>query len=143
MAGCCFGAHTTMPWAFVFPPRSPASEAQFKAGELASDHLPSLPVHPTQVYESAVSLAIAAICLLVVHPRKRYDGQVFAVFVVLYAVARFGLETLRDDERGGIGVLSTSQWIGVLLVAGAALIHVVRGGARAGSSAGAGSASTH
>ena len=74
-------------------------------------------VHPTQIYESAASLAIAALCLYVVHPRKRYDGQVFLVFVVLYAAARFVIEYFRDDDRGGLVGLSTSQWIGVALVA--------------------------
>jgi len=84
-------------------------------------------VHPTQIYESVASLAIATFCLVWMHPRKRYDGQVFAVFLVLYAIARFGLEVLRKDDRGGIAFLSTSQWIGVLLVAGAFAIHRIRG----------------
>jgi phosphatidylglycerol:prolipoprotein diacylglycerol transferase len=85
-------------------------------------HVPSLPVHPTQIYESAASLAIAAFCLLYVHPRKRYDGQVFLAFVALYAAARFALETLRSDDRGGFFGLSTSQLIGLALAAGAVAI---------------------
>jgi phosphatidylglycerol:prolipoprotein diacylglycerol transferase len=60
---------------------------------------------------------------LVVHPRKRYDGQVFATFLALYAVLRFGLEFLRRDDRGGMLGVSTSQWIGVLLLGAAAVIH--------------------
>jgi len=87
----------------------------------------SLPVHPTQVYESAASLAIAAACLVWVHPRKRYDGQVFATFLALYAVARFLLEFLRRDDRGGLFGLSTSQLLGLGLLAFAAGIHAVRG----------------
>jgi phosphatidylglycerol:prolipoprotein diacylglycerol transferase len=86
---------------------------------------PSHLVHPTQIYESAASLVIAAFCLYVVLPRKRYDGQVFLVFVAAYAAVRFGLEYLRDDDRGGISVLSTSQWIGVLLIVLAAVAHVI------------------
>jgi phosphatidylglycerol:prolipoprotein diacylglycerol transferase len=119
LAGCCFGLRTDSVLGLVFPKSSPASESQFKAGQLASMHLPSLPVHPTQIYESAVSLAIAAICLLYVHPRKRYDGQVFLAFVMLYAAARFALEVLRQDDRGEVFGLSTSQLIGVLLAGGA------------------------
>src|SRR5882672_9135904 len=118
LAGCCFGVRTASPLGLVFPRNSPASELQYKAGELASMHLPSWPVHPTQIYESAASLAIAAFCLLYVHPRKRYDGQVFLAFVVLYAAARFFLEALRQDDRGEIFGLSTSQLIGLLLAAG-------------------------
>jgi phosphatidylglycerol:prolipoprotein diacylglycerol transferase len=123
LAGCCFGSESELPWAFSFPPRSPASEAQFKAHELRSMSLWSHPVQPTQVYESAVALGIAAICLFIVHPRKRYDGQVFVVFVGLYATARFFLEYLRQDDRGGLLGLSTSQLIGVALVIVAAVVH--------------------
>jgi phosphatidylglycerol---prolipoprotein diacylglyceryl transferase len=126
LAGCCFGAECSLPWALSFPPKSPASEAQFKAHDLASAHAWSLPVHPTQIYESAASLAIAAFCLLYVHPRKRYDGEVFVWFLGLYAVARFLLEILRRDDRGGAAGLSTSQLIGVGLVIAAFVIRRLR-----------------
>jgi phosphatidylglycerol---prolipoprotein diacylglyceryl transferase len=127
LAGCCFGAESSLPWAMSFPPRSAASEAQWKAHALPSMGMWSHPVHPTQVYESAASLLICAVCLLYVHPRKRYDGQVFVAFLGLYAVARFVLEILRRDDRGGMLGLSTSQLIGVGLVATAAVIHATRG----------------
>jgi phosphatidylglycerol:prolipoprotein diacylglycerol transferase len=127
LAGCCFGARCDLPWALSFPWRSAASEEQFRDHLLPTAARWSLPVHPTQIYESAVCLAIAAVCLVVVHPRKRYDGQVFAVSVALYAVARFLLEYLRRDDRGGALGLSTSQILGVLLLAGAWLVHRTRG----------------
>ncbi|MBK8216139.1 MAG: prolipoprotein diacylglyceryl transferase [Myxococcales bacterium] len=126
LAGCCFGSRCDLPFALSFPPKSPASEAQAKLGDLPSPHAFSLPVHPTQVYESAFSLAIAAFCLYVVLPRKRYDGQVFAAFMVLYPVARFLVEILRRDARGGALGLSTSQLIGLAFVLAAAVIHAVR-----------------
>jgi len=126
LAGCCFGASCDLPWALSFPPRSPASDAQAKIGELAKRELWSNFVHPTQIYESVASLAIATFCLVWMHPRKRYDGQVFVAFLVLYAIARFLLEMLRKDDRGGIAFLSTSQWIGLALVAGAVAIHHAR-----------------
>jgi phosphatidylglycerol:prolipoprotein diacylglycerol transferase len=78
------------------------------------------------VYESAASRAIAAVCLLWVHPRKRYDGQVMVAFLALYAVARFVVEILRRDDRGGAAGLSTSQLIGLGLLGVAALIHAKR-----------------
>ena len=131
LAGCCFGAPTKLPWGLSFPPRSPASEEQAKEHLIESVRMWSLPVHPTQIYESAASLAIAAACLFWVLPRKRYDGQVFAASLVLYAVARFLVEILRRDARGGAGGLSTSQLIGIGLIIGAALIHRMRGGKRA------------
>jgi phosphatidylglycerol:prolipoprotein diacylglycerol transferase len=92
--------------------------------------LPSLPVHPTQIYESAACLAIAAICLIYVHPRKRYDGQVFLSFVTLYAAGRFVLEFWRRDDRGELLGLSTSQLVGLLLVAASIAAHRYLRGAR-------------
>lgn len=139
LAGCCFGATCTLPWAVSFPGGSAASEEQFKTHELASAHMWSLPVHPTQLYESLACLTISAVCMLLIHPRKRYDGQVFAAFLALYAIARCGLEVLRRDDRGSLLGLSTSQWLGILLLAGAGAVHFVRRPpqpARSGSSGG-------
>ncbi|HSQ64189.1 MAG TPA: prolipoprotein diacylglyceryl transferase [Polyangiaceae bacterium] len=130
LAGCCFGSTCELPWALSFPPRSPASESQAKEHLLSTMNVWSLRVHPTQIYESLASIAIAAACLLWVHPRKRYDGQVFAAFLALYAVARFLLEILRRDDRGGVFGLSTSQLIGVGLLAAAAGIHMTLGKGR-------------
>ena len=126
LAGCCFGSMTTLPWGLSFPPRSPASEAQAKEHLLDSVRMWSHPVHPTQIYESAASLAIAAFCLFYVLPRKRYDGQVFAASLVLYSIARFLVEILRRDARGGAAGLSTSQLIGLGLIGAAVLIHRAR-----------------
>ena len=126
LAGCCFGTRCDLPWGLAFPPWSPASEAQAKAHVLPHAALWSFRVHPTQIYESLASLAIAFVALAVVHPRKRYDGQVFVAFLVMYAIARFLLETRRDDDRGGFFHLSTSQLIGLALIAVATGIHVVR-----------------
>lgn len=126
LAGCCFGTPTDARWALTFPPRSPASESQFKAGLLDSQFDPSLPVHPTQIYESAASFAIAAALMLWLHGRKRYDGQVFLAFVAAYAVVRFVLEFWRSDDRGGLLGLSTSQLIGVGLVVAVLAVHRLR-----------------
>lgn len=96
--GCCYGAPTDLPWAMHFP-----------------GHRDD--VHPTQLYEAFGALSIAAFLYFVVRPRKRTDGQVFAALLVVYGVVRFLLEFVRDDNRGvGFG-LSTSQWIGLPLIA--------------------------
>ena len=117
LAGCCFGRTCSLPWALRFPPHSPAVDKQFQLGQLLSESLPSQPVHPTQVYESLGCLLLAAVLILKLHPKKRYDGQVFLAFVGGYATLRFLLEFLRNDDRGGLLGLSTSQLIGVGLVA--------------------------
>lgn len=124
LGGCCFGRPFDGALGLVFPPHSPASEAEAKLGELAHAGLPSLSVHPTQLYEALGAWALAAVLVLVRHPKKRFDGQLFLEFLGGYALLRFGLEFLRADDRGGIHIgaeLSTSQWLGLVLLAGAAL----------------------
>lgn len=124
LAGCCFGVTCDHPWSAWFPRYSPASEAQYRAHRLASEALPALPVHPTQLYEAAGSLAIAAVGYYLIAPRKRFDGQVFVFFLVSYSLLRFAVEILRNDDRGGLLGLSTSQLISLLITL--ALIPVYR-----------------
>jgi phosphatidylglycerol:prolipoprotein diacylglycerol transferase len=54
------------------------------------------------------------------HKRKSFEGQLFLLYVLVYAAGRFGLEYLRGDEsRGHLfgGLLSHSQLISLLLMA--------------------------
>ncbi len=126
LGGCCFGRPSDAPWSLSFPPFSAASSAQAKLGLIDSRGLESLAVHPTQIYESAGCFAIAAFLILWLSSRKRYDGHVFLAFLGLYAVLRFLLEFWRAEDRGGLIGLSTSQLIGLGLIAGIVTFHVVR-----------------
>jgi phosphatidylglycerol:prolipoprotein diacylglycerol transferase len=126
MVGCCFGKVCDSPWALSFPSHSPASEWQFRQKLLSSPFEPSLAVHPTQLYESFAAFAIAAFTISFVQGRKRYDGQVFVVFCIGYALSRFVIEYWRSDDRGGLLWLSTSQWIGIVMLAVGLAIHFGR-----------------
>lgn len=79
----------------------------------------SLPVHATQLYESGLALVIFAYVWFWRRTRRRYAGQAFYEFCVLYPVGRFAIEFLRADDRGlWFGdLLSTSQLLGVPLFA--------------------------
>ncbi|HEY2735185.1 MAG TPA: prolipoprotein diacylglyceryl transferase [Polyangiales bacterium] len=120
LGGCCFGQPTHAKIGVSFPGGSPASYEQFEAGLLRDKDLPSLAVHPTQLYEAFGCLLIAIWLLTIAHPRKRFDGQVLLEFLISYAVLRFMIEYLRADDRGGLFGLSTSQLIGLLIVAACA-----------------------
>lgn len=64
------------------------------------DH--SLPVHPTQIYESLVGAGLLAL-LLLARRRQRFRGEIFLLFTFAYGVCRYLLEILRDDaERGSV-----------------------------------------
>lgn len=83
----------------------------------------SRPVFPTQIF-SAVNAALIALFLWCVYPFRRRDGEVIALALTIYPVARFLLERIRVDvpptEYFGIP-LSTSQWISVAMLAAVAL----------------------
>ncbi len=115
--GCCYGKITDAPWAVRFPIGSPSWEAQYNA-HLIGPHQPALPVHPTELYLSALNLVTFLVLYLLIRRRKRYDGQVFAWFLILYGLFRSFVEIWRDDDRGVFfGFLSTSQIISIPLVA--------------------------
>jgi phosphatidylglycerol:prolipoprotein diacylglycerol transferase len=79
---------------------------QFRGTPLGDDVIKanaSLPVHPTQIYESVVGLGLLVL-LLTQRKWLRFRGQQFFTFVFAYGFFRFLLEMLRDDtERGEYG----------------------------------------
>jgi phosphatidylglycerol:prolipoprotein diacylglycerol transferase len=117
LGGCCFGTVTDHPLGVSFPEYSAASEKQFREGLLATKALPSLPVHAAQLYEGIGCRVLAIVLAAWVQPRKRFDGQVMLCFLGGYAVLRFVIEIVRDDDRGAFLGLSTSQLIGVAILA--------------------------
>ena len=81
---------------------SPAWVQHVKERGLAASAEHSLPVHPTQLYDSLVGLGLLGL-LLVVRRRQKFRGEIFMLFAFAYGVCRFFLELLRDDnERGSI-----------------------------------------
>ena len=114
LAGCCHGIPTDLPWGISFPPGSPASYA-FLDKALAG-RFPSPPVHPTQLYESLLGFILFPLSIWALK-RRKFTGQAFLLMVPLYAVGRFLLEFIRGDtDRGTVWGLSTSQFIGVVLI---------------------------
>ena len=141
-AGCCWGSvsHAHLPWLAKFPPRSLAYQAFAQrpnaADLLAADRLTTLPVHPTQLYESFGELGLFALLVLVVRPRKRFDGQVLATWLMAYAVLRSVVELFRGDvERGVVAGLGVGQWTSILIFAAGAIVFAV-GRRRAASGSG-------
>jgi phosphatidylglycerol:prolipoprotein diacylglycerol transferase len=89
---------------------------------LSVSSLSSLPVHPTQLYESLVG-GLLLLLLWRVGKARRFSGQSFFVFTFGYGYLRFWLELLRDDnERGSFGPALPEQLLlpGLLLIFAAA-----------------------
>lgn len=86
----------------------------------------SAPVHPTQLYESLTGLTLF-IVLMWLWRRRKFEGQIFLAFGVLYGFARSALEIIRDDhERGFFFGLSTSQIIGLSTGLAAIVVYLWR-----------------
>jgi phosphatidylglycerol---prolipoprotein diacylglyceryl transferase len=123
-AGCCWGAvsHAHLPWLTRFPPVSLAYQTfagRAEAADLLSpDRLTTLPVHPTQLYEAFGELGLFALLVLWVRPRRRFDGQVLASWLMAYAVLRTVVEVFRGDvERGVVAGLGVGQWTSLVIFA--------------------------
>jgi len=115
IAGCDFGSVTSVPWAVHYPANTAAFRRHLDAGWIQATDTASLPVHPAQLYEALVGVAMVAIGVAV--ERRRWGrGAVIAAVAMTYAVGRFVVEGFRGDERGALGPLSTPQWISVTVV---------------------------
>ncbi len=113
-AGCCYGSQCAVdhPLAVVYP-----------AGGAAPAGVPLL---PTQLMESAF-LFLLTITLVLILRRKKTFGTVTGWYMILYGVWRFIIEFYRSDDRGAVGALSTSQFIGIfIVVAGFVLLLLIK-----------------
>ena len=72
-------------------------------------------LHPTQLYEAGAEALILLGLLLTEKKGKPYPGRTFWLYILLYAVSRFIIEYFRGDERGTVGIFSTSQFISLIL----------------------------
>jgi phosphatidylglycerol:prolipoprotein diacylglycerol transferase len=105
-AGCCWGKPTTS-WIGV--------RFTEKASELTGVPIDSALI-PTQLIEAAANLLIFAF-LLWLGKRRKFEGQIIYTYLMIYSVARFTIEFWRDDPRGSLLWLSTSQFISIVMFA--------------------------
>jgi phosphatidylglycerol---prolipoprotein diacylglyceryl transferase len=105
-AGCCFGKPTTKPWGITFSDPFAAANVGTPLG---------VPLHPTQVYEAGAELLILIVLLLTERKGRPFPGRTFWLYMLLYAVSRFIIEFYRGDDRGMVGMFSTSQFISIVL----------------------------
>jgi phosphatidylglycerol---prolipoprotein diacylglyceryl transferase len=81
--GCCYGRACDLPWAITFPADNPL-------------HPPTSPVHPTEIYDALLNLGLY-VFLAWLFRRKKFDGQIFATYLLCYAVTRSFVEYFRGD----------------------------------------------
>lgn len=119
MGGCCYGKACDLPWAITYPP--------------GANPVAGIPVHPSPVYETLASFAIALVIYIAIRRSARM-GVATALWFTLYPIVRFMLEFLRGDEVRGFLIesdainISTSQFLSLLmlLVAGGIWAYVYK-----------------
>jgi len=85
---------------------------------------PSLPVHPTFLYESIWNLIVFSV-LLSIRKKNKVRGRVFAWYLMLYSFARFLLEYLRVDDFQTSSNIRYNQVVAAVLFLGAFLFLVI------------------
>jgi phosphatidylglycerol:prolipoprotein diacylglycerol transferase len=79
--GCCYGRECQLPWVVHFPYGHPT----YPHG-----------VHPTEIYDSLLNFAFYGL-LAWAYRRKKFDGQIFGMYLVGYALLRSFVEIFRGD----------------------------------------------
>ena len=118
--GCCYGRDSDAWCAVTFPMGSPS---WYEHGRRM------VSVLPTQLFEAAALLALFGLLMYVWHrqaarsTKHQAPGAILGLYLIGYAVIRFGLEILRGDPRASVGPFSISQAISIgMIVAGSLFI---------------------
>ncbi len=97
LAGCCYGKETASVFGVVF--------------SVVDEHLR----YPTQLMSSGINF-LFFLLLMYLYPRRRFNGQLFSITMMGYAVYRFLIEFLRFSEVH-YGIFSPAQVISIFLFA--------------------------
>ena len=128
LVGDDYGVPTHVPWAVAFPQGSPPSTARMLAQEFHVALPPGTPpdavltVHPTQLYEVMIALAIFVLLTRLKHNRFG-PGWRSGIYLALAGMARLFVEIFRAKDDRILGPFTLAQALSVLVIAaGAALV---------------------
>ena len=110
--GCCYGDRCDLPWGVSFPNVSAPFKDQVTKGLIPPTATHSLPLHPTQLYSTIDGLVLMCV-VLAFWPHRKADGHAMALYFMLYAITRFMVEQLRNDESAQIYGMTISQIISI------------------------------
>lgn len=96
LVGDDYGRPTDLPWGIAFPEGAPPID---------------IPVHPTQIYESAWLFGVTAL----LWRRRKKSPFLFAEYMMLNGIGRFAVEIWRINPRVALG-MSEAQWIAIALM---------------------------
>lgn len=118
MSGCCYG-RPALPgswYAITFPP------------DIGSYAPPLIGLYPTQLMEAAGELIIF-LGLFLFRKKKRFDGQLMAIYMIVYPLLRITVEFFRDvgTRNFVFDGISVAQVAGVVMIVFAVWIWIYRG----------------
>ncbi len=100
--GCCYGVPTNAAYGIIYT--NPDSFATL-----------GIAFQPTQIYEIIYNLIVFAL-LFKLRRRLRPDGSLFAIYLSLYALWRFGIDFIREGTPFFLG-LHQAQVISIIVLA--------------------------
>jgi phosphatidylglycerol:prolipoprotein diacylglycerol transferase len=121
-----YGHPTDLPWGVKFPQGLPPSTAENMQQQFGiavpagTDPATVLAVHPTQLYETAIMLAVFAV-LWRLRLKDKPIGWIFGVYLLFAGVERFLIEILRAKDDRLFGPLTIAQVVSLGLIAAGAL----------------------
>ncbi|MDR1629538.1 MAG: prolipoprotein diacylglyceryl transferase [Oscillospiraceae bacterium] len=83
------------------------------------------PLIPVQLFEAGFTFLTMA-AMLIFRPERKRPGVLLPLYILIYAVGRFILEFFRGDMQRGVYLLSTSQWISLLMIPAGIFLLVLR-----------------
>ena len=88
------------------------------------DGITYIQVHPTFLYESLWNLAVLIVLVIITLKHlKRFHGEIFLGYLMLYGIGRFWIEGLRTDQLRFWGTqIAVSQVLAAILAVGSAVL---------------------
>jgi phosphatidylglycerol:prolipoprotein diacylglycerol transferase len=119
--GCCFGkvCSPSFPLAQVFPKDSYPSQ------HWIHQHGWPVTLYPTQLI-SSFNAFVLFVALSLLYRHRKFNGQLFCIFLIWYGITRGLIEQLRaDNARNVFGAFTTWQFAGFLLAVGGVVLWAV------------------
>jgi phosphatidylglycerol:prolipoprotein diacylglycerol transferase len=108
--GCCYGKACDLPWGVHFPDTHPTR---------------GMLVHPTELYEAIANLVLFA-GLTLYYRHKKFDGQIWWLYLIGYSILRFSIEFTRGDYPTHYFNVFTSAQLIAIVLAGIGIVGLLK-----------------
>jgi len=115
-----FGSNTSLPWGMI-------SEGTTKYLAAVGGFDPSMPVHPTFLYEFIANMLIFVL-LCIVRAKSKRPYETISVYLIAYGFVRFFVESVRTDSLyiGNTGIRISMVLSGMMVIGGMIALILIR-----------------